>query len=62
MIDHYLCEKVIRPLVFSLWNDIEHKLDQKSHILETEGAETKLILHNILFDADRGERERERDY
>ena len=45
----YLCEKVIGSLMFSFWNDTEHKLDKISHILETEGAETKLVLDSMLL-------------
>ena len=45
----YFSEHFIRALArLSIWNDAEHKLDQVDHVLETEGAETKLVLYSLL--------------
>ena len=45
----YFSEHFIRALArLSIWNNTEHKLDQVDHILETEGAETKLVLYSLL--------------
>ena len=46
--ESYLCKNVIGSLALSLQKDTEHKLDQVSHILKTEGAETKLVFYSIL--------------
>ena len=44
----YLCEDLIGSLAFRFLDDTEHKLDEVSHILETEGDETKLVFYSTL--------------
>ena len=43
-----LYKNFIRYFSLLFWNDAEHKLNQISNVLETEGAETKLILYSLL--------------
>ena len=44
----YLCEDFIGSLAFRFLDDTQHKLDEVSQVLETEGDETKLVFYSML--------------
>ena len=45
----YLSDDVVHFLALWFQDNSEHKLDQISEILETKGAETKLVLYSLLY-------------